>query len=324
MKCRRLSFYAVLWLTLTGTGCAPILGDFTVGAELDGAIDDATLLPEAGAGSALDGRSSPDALGAADGSLRGDAGPVDASAPGVLDGGDDGSAIGSCVPGGTCAPGDCQYGTWVCVDGGRACQATTDVDAGTPCGAGGDAGASVCKGGQCVACSAGGDCSDPSVKCVKKTYDCASGAAVCTVSGNAPDGTTCGPSSAMYCNAGTCGACQVGTSCQPAVNACHAGKVTACVGGVATCTDQGVAAAPGTPCATQGGASGVCDANASCTACTGGAQCNPNNNACQVGVQSCSAGPQCMNPVPVHEGQTCGAGLVCHNGTCAACNAATC
>ena len=326
---RCISLCSLIWLALASTGCLSIVGDFTVGTESDGAADDATVLPEAGSlhdgttsheGSSSAGASGPETAG--DARSPGDAGaPSDASVDGALDDGTNGA---TCVPGGSCSPGDCQNGTWVCVDGGRTCQATTAFDSGTPCGADGDAGASVCNAGQCVACNAGGDCSDPSAKCVKKTYDCSSGTAICTVSGNVPDGTSCGTGAPMYCNGGTCTACQVGTSCQPAANGCHVGKITACTGGIATCTDKGAAALAGTPCSAAGGASGVCDSNGSCAACSTGAQCNPNGDSCQVGVQSCSTGPHCTNPVDVHEGQTCGTGLVCHNGTCATCDSASC
>src|SRR6202142_3879630 len=163
--------------------------------------------------------------------------------------------------GGSCSPRDCQNGTWACVDGGRVCQETTAFDAGTPCGVGGDGGASVCNAGQCVACNAGGDCSDPSAKCVKKTYDCSSGTGVCKVNGNAPDGTSCGM--ALYCAAGACAPCLVGTSCQPASNACHAGKITACTAGIQTCSDLGMAAGASTSCSAAGGGSGVRDGNGS-------------------------------------------------------------
>src|SRR5579883_1811547 len=201
--------------------------------------------------------------------------------------------VATCTPGGACAPNECQTGSWVCDGGARVCQEASQIDAGTPCGAGGDAGAHVCNAGECVACSAGADCSDPAAPCVKRTYDCSSGSAVCKAS----------------------------------ANACHVGKVTACTGGVPTCTDQGTSAAAGAACPAAGGASGVCDGNGGCVACTPNAQCNPNGNPCQLGVQSCSAGFQCNGASNVLEGQVCGgasSGQICHNGACVACSAASC
>ncbi|MGA7119138.1 MAG: hypothetical protein WBY94_03525, partial [Polyangiaceae bacterium] len=226
----------------------------------------------------------------------------------------------TCVPGGACSPSDCENGTWACLGGSRVCQATTAFDAGTPCG--GDGGSSVCNAGQCIACNAGGDCSDAVALCVKKAYDCSSGAPVCKVTGNVSDGTACG--AGLYCNAGVCAACEVGAACLPATNACHVGTVAACTGGTPTCTDQGTAAPAGTVCSAAGVASGVCDGNGACVACRPGAQCNPGGNACQVGIEACSTGYQCVGTTNVREGQTCGAGQICHNGACSACDNTSC
>ncbi|HXN32341.1 MAG TPA: hypothetical protein VN894_10785, partial [Polyangiaceae bacterium] len=170
----------------------------------------------------------------------------------------------SCLGGGACSPNDCQNGTWVCADAGRVCQETTAVSDGTPCGAttGGDAGAHVCSAGQCAACNAGADCSDPAMPCVRKSYTCTSGTAVCAVTGNVADGTACG--TGLYCNGGACAACKVGAACPPAGNACHLGKITACAAGVPTCTDQATPAPAGTSCGAAGGAAGVCDGSQSC------------------------------------------------------------
>jgi hypothetical protein len=249
---------------------------------------------------------------------------ADAGEASVLDAAGEANAP-ACVPGGSCSPNECQSGTWVCGDAGRVCQELAAVDAGTPCGAlGGDGGARVCIDGQCVACNAGGDCSDPGEPCLEKSYDCSSGTAQCTAVTSVADGTPCGDAG-LYCNGGVCSACRVGASCPPAGNACHTGKVTACsAAGVASCTDQGAAAAAGTSCAASGGASGVCDGAGSCAACSVGSQCNPGGNVCQVGVQACASGPACTGATSVREGQTCGDGEICHGGACIACDAASC
>ena len=219
---------------------------------------------------------------------------AEASEAGADNAVDSGNAT-ACIPGGACSPGDCQNGSWACVNGIRACQETSAFDAGTPCGTGGSR---VCNAGQCVACNAGGDCSAAAVPCIKKAYDCASGTAVCKVTGNASDGTPCG--AGLYCSAGVCGACLVGAACLPAANACHVGKVTACTGATLSCADQGTAATAGTACSATGGASGVCDGSGACIACSPGAQCNPGGNVCQVGVESCSAGYACVGATNVH------------------------
>ena len=201
----------------------------------DGGGGDATVGAEAGFDATLgaDGDAS-----AVDGGKGGDGG--EASAPDAAPDAAPEAGPPACVPGGSCAPNECQSGTWVCGDAGRVCQEVSAFDAGTPCGAlGGDGGARVCSAGQCVACNAGGDCSDPGEPCLKKSYDCSSGSAQCTAVTSVADGTPCGDAG-LYCNGGACTACRVGAACPPAGNACHVGKVTACsAGGVATCTDQG-------------------------------------------------------------------------------------
>ncbi|HXN32802.1 MAG TPA: hypothetical protein VN894_13115, partial [Polyangiaceae bacterium] len=235
----------------------------------------------------------------------------------------DAGGIG-CVAGGACNPQGCQNGTWACGGAGRFCETTGLVEAGTACGpAGGDAGAQVCAStGQCVACDRGGSCSDPSAPCVRKTYDCSAGTAVCTVAGNVTDGTQC--DAGAYCNAGVCSACKVTAPCRPAANPCHVGEVTACTGGVPTCTDQSTPAMPGVSCTASSGAPGVCDASGTCVACTPNAACNPNGNLCQSGDQSCSSGPACVNVNNVREDLPCAAGAICHSGACVACSAASC
>ncbi|HZU85794.1 MAG TPA: hypothetical protein VE987_22870 [Polyangiaceae bacterium] len=329
---RRCRAWAVVGsLAAVAAGCNGILGNQLYG------LDDASIHSAPEGGSSDGTLDAPSEAAAADGSSDGrpndatlDAGgPADASVDQDADG-HDGAADASaetgaaqCVPGGGCTPGACQNGTWTCVDGGRVCQETTAVSNGTPCVASADdAGAHVCSAGQCVACNAGGDCSDPATPCVKKSLDCSTGTATCSVSQDVTDGTPC--DAGLYCNGGVCSACQVGAPCAPPANPCDVGRVTACAGGVATCTDQGTPASAGAACVAAGAARGVCDGAGHCAACSPGAQCNPSGNPCQVGMQACTSGVACTMPAPVREGQTCGAGQICHSGACVACNAASC
>ncbi|HEY4015253.1 MAG TPA: hypothetical protein VGM06_18040 [Polyangiaceae bacterium] len=327
---------AALCFAATGTACSSILGDFSLGSENstasnDDASDDGHDATGAPLGDATMGdTATPPRDAGADATLDGTAdahveATVDAGADASADAGlDHVDASPACVGGGACAPNDCAYGTLVCADAGVVCQRTGDVEAGTTCSAAADAGPHVCSSGTCVACNAGGSCSDPTVPCVKKTYDCSSGSAVCTVAGNVTDGTPC--DAGLFCNVGVCSACEVGSACPPSANPCHVGKVTACdPGAPPVCTDQGTNATAGVSCTAAGGADGVCDGDGACVACTVSAQCNPGGNTCQVGQQMCAEGPQCVNPAAVDEGRPCGAtGDICHAGACVACGASSC
>ncbi|MGA7122798.1 MAG: hypothetical protein WBY94_22045 [Polyangiaceae bacterium] len=347
----RINCGLALLLGMLSAGCNDILGNELHGVDLDATVEGGTITdgaasdgapladgrPSMGAagsdGSAKDSPASDTVSGAGlrDGSARataGQKGDAEFEGPSEPDAAEEPDSTGTvtppaCVGGGACAPNDCQNGTWACTDAGRVCRETTPVADGTPCGAGGgDAGGHVCGAGQCVECNAGGDCSAPNTPCVKKSYSCGSGVAVCAVAGNLADGTSCG--TGLYCNGGDCAACEVGSACPPAGNSCHVGKITACEGGVATCSDQNTDAAAGTSCLAAGGATGVCNGSGSCVACSAGTQCSPGGSMCSVGVQSCSGGPACQNAVPVDEGQSCGSGQICHNGACTACDATSC
>ncbi|MDP9151240.1 MAG: hypothetical protein M3O36_15040, partial [Myxococcota bacterium] len=175
----------VAGLAIATTACTSILG--------------LTDVPDASVGEGQDGQvSAPGDAAAVDGTI--DASTSATSAPG--DSGDSGMDVVTdaatvvttvtCTPGGACSPNDCQNGTWACTDAGRVCQETTALPSGTPCGAGGDAGARVCSTGACVACNAGGDCSDPATPCIKKSVDCSAGTSQCKVTGNVADGAPCG------------------------------------------------------------------------------------------------------------------------------------
>ncbi|MDP9002305.1 MAG: hypothetical protein M3O46_19610, partial [Myxococcota bacterium] len=319
----RLPVALFVALATLGSGCNAILGNGPHDLAMDAAdTADATAELDAATGDATaqEGGAPSDAIPLQDASQ--DRTIVYDGAGSTRDAVADSLSVSTtCVSGGDCSPNDCQSGTWGCVDGGRVCQLVSAKD-GTPCTANADAGSYVCSAGKCAACNAGADCTDPTKPCITKSYDCTSGAAVCTARGNAPEGVGCG--AGLYCTGGACAACQVGAACPPAANACHLGKVTACTGGVATCVDQGTNAPAGTSCKPASGASGACDGSGTCSPCSEGAQCNPSGNTCQVGVQSCSAGVQCKNAVFVQEGKTCGAGKICHAGACGACDGTSC
>ncbi|MDP9002073.1 MAG: hypothetical protein M3O46_18425, partial [Myxococcota bacterium] len=209
---------------------------------------------DVGADATIDGGGSNDATAPADAGVDPS---MDASMDETRSRDSGSSQLIPCTAGGACPVSDCQNGTWACTDAGRVCQPTTIVTPGTPCGTAGAASQVCSSTGACVACNAGGDCADALMPCVKKSYDCTSGAAVCRATGNVADGVSCG--TGLNCNGGGCTACKVGAACPPAANPCHAGKITACTGGVATCTDQMTSAAAGTACTAAGGGSGVCD-----------------------------------------------------------------
>jgi len=294
------------WLTASvlaasTTGCDALIGLSPVPAD-----DDASL--------------GPDGAGEVDGSLASDDGgdaPVHPTDGGPRE--PEGGMGTGCSTGGACTPADCQTGEYVCDDGGRVCSPTGHVADGMPCG---PSASGVCSAGACSSCNAGGDCTDPSNPCVKKTIDCSSGQPVCKFAMNAPDGASCG--SSQYCYSGVCSPCKVGNPCAPPNSPCHTGAVTSCAGGTMTCTDQNGSATAGTSCSTSGGASGVCDGQGTCDACTPNAPCTPTGKPCQQGTMSCATGPVCAAPSNINEGQPCGANLVCASGACVACGATSC
>lgn len=288
---------ALVWGTIltaaVGAGCTAIVGTFNVGGSADGGTSDATTDESAGDGG---GESSTTDTGP-----TGDTGPMDG---GSHDGGN------TCTPGASCALGPCAIGAITCDAGASSCTQTSTVTNGTKC----DAGA-VCDNGACVGCAAGKDCSEAG-SCYVSSIACGSGMAVCTQTGPAPNGQSCGTN--LYCDNGSCNACTNGNPCAPTAKPCDNGSV-ACVDGGLTCNDLGTPAGPGTSC----GSGQVCDGNGNCVACTSGNQCNPAGNACQTGFTSCATGMStCTNLTNVGGGMPCGPNEVCDgNGNCIACTA---
>jgi hypothetical protein len=93
---------------------------------------------------------------------------------------------------------------------------------------------------------------------------------------------------------------------------------TDCTGGVATCLAGDKRQANGTPC----GNDSVCLEGA-CSPCTAGQSCPLPGKPCRVGVIDCTAGkPACMEMGSAPAGTSCGTGMVCKDGNCAACTAA--
>jgi hypothetical protein len=183
----------------------------------------------------------------------------------------------------------------------------------------------VCSGGACVTCTHGGDCTDPAAPCMKKSYDCSTGVAVCMAAGNATNGSAC--SATDFCYDGVCSPCTLNAPCAPAAAPCNVGKVASCTNGVPQCQDTGVAAASGTSCtlsADGGGGSAVCNAGV-CAACTPHAACNPGNNACQLGTLSCATGVSCTATGPAADNTVCGSNSICLSGACVTkCDATSC
>jgi hypothetical protein len=324
----RLAIVAATALGLAA-GCANVLGvqDFTV---LDGGeAPDASLpAPDGAAGSdATMGRdTAADAAGS-----DGDAGvpSTEAGDGEVLDGGDaadGGDSAPSCLGGGPCAPGQCQVGQLECDAGGLFCSSVQSVTNGTVCGVdggdgGGDAGSSVCNQGACVSCDTGGDCSTPN-SCKRSVYVCSTGSQVCTVAGNASEGSPCG--TGMYCYGGVCSACTVSAPCTPTAT-CHQGTVSSCAGGVATCMDTGKPAANGISC----GNNQVCNGG-TCVGCTANVRCTPATS-CHSGLTSCATGASvCVDTGNVSNGtlctgtNKCDQAYSCQNGTCTGSNPVTC
>jgi hypothetical protein len=215
----------------------------------------------------------------------------------------------TCATGGKCLPANpCHQGTLDCANGQSTCvDMNSALAAGESCGPN-----MVCNsGGQCTACTAGQPCTttDP---CKMGKIACSSGAPVCMTAGNAANGTACG--NGMVCSEGSCVACQTGMVCVPD-NKCHTGSLS-CTTGQAECKDTSNNLPNGTSCGTNMVCSG-----GQCNACTDGTGCTP-ANPCRTGKTSCATGTSiCMEVANVANGKACGAGQVCSNGTCVACDA---
>ena len=215
----------------------------------------------------------------------------------------------ACQPGADGTDAACHVGKLKCST--ASCESTAALATpGTSCGLD-----KVCSAdGKCVACAAGQACASTDA-CGVATIACASGAPVCTRTGNALDGASCDPTDAQkMCRSGTCVTCQAGASCQPSANLCHAGTMNCLTG---QCTDTGQNAANGTSCGTNK----VCSGGA-CLVCLAGESCTPANK-CHKGITSCATGSvTCMDTgESIGNGSSCGTDQVCYQGTCGACAA---
>jgi len=220
---------------------------------------------------------------------------------------------GSCVDctvGAKCTPTNpCDVGSQSCSAGPVCVDTATPIAAGASCGTN-----QVCTGtGNCVACTEGKTCT-PSDPCKTGADSCSSGGPVCTVNGDAPNGTSCG--AGAVCAAGACVACAEGSSCTPA-NACLQGTLSCSGGPVCQATVPTTPVGAGTSC----GTAHVCDGAGVCVSCNAGESCTP-SQACALGVTACSSGtPVCNVTGPAADGTTtgCAAGEVCTGGACVAC-----
>jgi hypothetical protein len=189
-------------------------------------------------------------------------------------------ACTACVSGSACEPqgNSCQTGTMSCGTGQATCVLIGNVADGTACGAN-----EICSGGLCTSCVPAAQCEpgNPPNACQTGTTSCIDGQAMCTATGDAPDGTACGTNG--VCASGACTSCVANAPCLPGGNACETG-VTSCGTGQSTCVSTG-ALADGTSC----GASGICcgGACATCSTTTNATEACTSSHICAV---SCDSG----------------------------------
>ena len=114
-------------------------------------------------------------------------------------------------------------------------------------------------------CIQNGDCSDPATPCIKRTYDCSTGHAVCGAGSNVAEGQPCG--AGLICHTGACSACNA-TSC-----------AGGCCGSAGCVTSEAVGA-----CGSSGAACVSCSLANAIPACVGGnceiGQCVVNHMDC--------------------------------------------
>ena len=209
-------------------------------------------------------------------------------------------------------PNPCFNGVFACGTGTATCVNGTQLPAGTSCGTN-----LVCSPtAVCTACTAGATCTSANA-CHTAAIVCASGAPVCTDTGNVLNGASCGVN--LVCGGGACNACTQGATCT-STNPCDATATTECSSGVPVCTDRTFQ-----PTGTSCGANLVCSPAGACVACTAGAACS-SANLCHTAAISCaSSAPVCTDTGNVLNGTSCGAGQVCNGGVCSACvQGATC
>jgi streptogramin lyase len=212
----------------------------------------------------------------------------------------------TCVSGAPCTLSDpCAVGAIECLGDSPMCIHASNAPDGTSCGNG-----ETCLAGSCGLCAdAGEGCTPPEDVCVLGTRFCiGAGTSVCSLTGNVPDGTSCG--TGTVCSRGSCVDCKTGAACVPAGNSCDTG-VMDCSGGP-VCLDTGMPVPNGTAC----GLFKVCNAGA-CGDCAAGAACD----ACPPGTISCTTGvPLCVpSGIVSPDGTVCEDGGVCSQGACTPC-----
>ncbi|MGA8892725.1 MAG: fibronectin type III domain-containing protein [Anaeromyxobacteraceae bacterium] len=216
----------------------------------------------------------------------------------------------ACTAGVACTPltNPCHQGRTTCATGTSVCEDTgfALVD-GSTCGTD-----LVCFAGACIACTQDAACTSTNACTATATYECSSGAAVCTDRTFQPPGFSCG--GGLVCSAaGACDACSEGATCAP-TNPCALAGTTSCASGSPVCVDAGLK-----PVGTSCGAGVVCNAAGQCLPCTEGATCTP-LNLCMNGTTTCGSGtPVCVETTPVANGNFCGTNQVCSAGICTAC-----
>jgi hypothetical protein len=213
----------------------------------------------------------------------------------------------SCAAGMTCTPASkCHTGTLSCAAGTADCKdANKNAPNGSNCGTN-----LFCNNGNCVPCTPDVACTT-SNPCKLGVTSCATGAAECKESGNAPDGKSCGQG--KVCNGGTCVACAANMNCEP--SACKVGKTT-CTSGSSECMETGNAPNGST---SSCGSGRVCN-NGSCNACSEGSPCSTNLPQCKTGTTACSTGrPVCNVSGNLPDNTDCGAGHMCRGGNCIVC-----
>jgi hypothetical protein len=140
--------------------------------------------------------------------------------------------------------------------------------------------------------------------------ECSSGKPECLETGNADNGSSCGPG--MVCKDGACGTCADGDACVPMANPCHEGTLS-CAGGNVTCTDAMKNRPAGTGC----GADKVCSATGECVACQADMPCEVAGQPCKLGKIECTTGaPVCAIAGDAEAGKACGMNQVCSQGSC--------
>ncbi len=225
---------------------------------------------------------------------------------------DSAHSCNACMVGEACStnPTRCASGVISCGNGVRTCIDGAPKVAGASCGTN-----QVCDSAHsCNACTVGEPCTTNASACFEGVIACTNGLRSCINGAPKAAGASCGTN--QVCDAThVCTACTVGEPCTTNSSACFDG-VAACTNGVRSCVD-GAPKPAGATCGTNQ----VCDAAHVCNACTAGAACTTNPNACFDGVTACTNGVRsCVDSAPKATGRSCGVNQVCDAAhVCSAC-----